>query len=181
MLRLAGRVCDGVRLHGFCTRRYLEEVAIPNLLRGLGEQGRARASFEVCGGGFVATGKDDAAVARALEGMRYRIAFYGSTRTYLPVFELHGWQDLGAELHRLSREGRWAEMAACVPDDVVREFTAVARYDGLGRAIEHRFGGLSDSIEMGFPPSTPVGEIKEILSDLHRVPVRFAGQPLEHR
>lgn len=179
MLRLAGRVCDGVRLHGFCTRRYLEEVAAPNLLRGLREQGRTRESFEVCGGGFVATGKDDAAVAKAVEGIRYRIAFYGSTRTYLPVFEVHGWQDLGAELHRLSREGRWAEMAARVPDDVVREFTAVARYDQLGRAIDERFGGLSDSIEMGFPPGTSAGEVKEILADIHRVPIRFEGQPIE--
>jgi probable F420-dependent oxidoreductase len=29
MMKLAGRVCDGVRLHGFCTRRYLEEVGDP--------------------------------------------------------------------------------------------------------------------------------------------------------
>jgi probable F420-dependent oxidoreductase len=179
MLRLAGRVCDGVRLHGFCTRRYLQDVAIPNLERGLREQGggRSRESFEICGGGFVATGKDDAAVAKAVEGIRYRIAFYGSTRTYLPVFEVHGWQDLGAELHRLSREGRWAEMAARVPDDVVREFTAVARYDELGDAIERRFGGLTDSIEMGFPPGASAGEVKEILTDLHRVAIRFRGQP----
>ena len=33
MIHLAGRVCDGVRLHGFCTRRYLTEVAVPNLAR----------------------------------------------------------------------------------------------------------------------------------------------------
>ena len=181
MLRLAGRVCDGVRLHGFCTRRYLEEVVTPSLERGLREQGRARESFEVCGGGFIATGEDDARVAKAVEGIRYRLAFYGSTRTYLPVFALHGWEDLGAELHRLSREGRWAEMAARVPDDVVREFTVVARYDQLGRAIAERFGGLSDSIEMGFPPRTPIGAIKEVLADLHRVPIRFAGRPTEDR
>jgi len=177
MLRLAGRACDGVRLHGFCTRRYLAEVALPNLEQALRDRGRPRESFEICGGGFIATGKDDAAVAKAVEAIRYRIAFYGSTRTYLPVFELHGWQDLGAELHRLSREGRWAEMATRVPDEVVNEFTAIARYDRLGPAIEQRFGGLSDSIEMGFPPSTPAGEIREILADVHRVPTRFRAQP----
>jgi probable F420-dependent oxidoreductase len=177
MLRLAGRVCDGVRLHGFCTRRYLAEVALPNLEGALRECGRARASFEICGGGFIATGRDDAAVAKAVESIRYRIAFYGSTRTYLPVLQLHGWHDLGAELHRLSREGRWTEMAARVSDDVVREFTAAARYDQLGRAIAERFGGYSDSIELGFPPATPAGEVKEILKDIQGIGIRFEGQP----
>src|ERR1700749_2981830 len=31
MLRLAGEVCDGVRLHPLCSRRYLEEVCWPQL------------------------------------------------------------------------------------------------------------------------------------------------------
>ena len=35
MLKLAGRVCDGVRLHGFATRKYLEEVALPQIEAGL--------------------------------------------------------------------------------------------------------------------------------------------------
>jgi probable F420-dependent oxidoreductase len=175
MMRLAGRVCDGVRLHGFCTRRYLGEVAVPNLEKGLAQAGRARERFEICGGGFIATGKDDAAVARAVEAIRYRIAFYGSTRTYLPVLSLHGWDDLGARLHRLSKEGRWDEMAAAVPDDVVREFTAVARFDGLAQAVAERFGGLSDSIEMGVLADASPPEAKDLLQDLHRIPARFAG------
>jgi probable F420-dependent oxidoreductase len=75
MMGLAGRVCDGVRLHGFATRRYLEEVAIPAIDEGLRKSGRARKQFEVWGGGFIATGKDDAAVAKQLNMVRYRIAF----------------------------------------------------------------------------------------------------------
>lgn len=134
MLRLSGRVCDGVRLHGFCTRRYLEEVALPRIRNGLDRAGRKRSHFEVWGGGFVATGRDAAEVARALEWVRYRVAFYGSTRTYLPVLELHGWQDLGARLHRLSVAGRWREMAAGVPDDVLHEFVAAAPYPELAAA-----------------------------------------------
>lgn len=178
MMRLAGSSCDGVRLHGFCTRRYLTEVALPNLEKGLARAGRSRATFEICGGGFIATGKDEAAVGRALEMIRYRVAFYGSTRTYSPVLSLHGWDDLSAQLHRLSKEGRWPEMAAAVPDDVLREFTAVATYDGLCAAIEQRFGGLSDSIELGFPDGTSRGEARELLQDLRRIPARFAGHQL---
>jgi probable F420-dependent oxidoreductase len=177
MIRLAGRVCDGVRLHGFCTRRYLAEVALPAIEAGLARGGRARQHFEVCGGGFIATGRDEATVARALEGIRYRIAFYGSTRTYLPVLSLHGWDDLGAELHRLSKEGRWTEMAARVPDDVVRAFTAAATYGNLRRAVEERFGGLSDSIELALPTDVPAGEAREVLADVRRIPARYEGPP----
>jgi probable F420-dependent oxidoreductase len=177
MIRLAGRVCDGVRLHGFCTRRYLTEVALPALEEGRAAAGRPRPQFEICGGGFIATGRDDAAVARAVDMIRYRIAFYGSTRTYLPVLALHGWDDLGAKLHRLSKEGRWQDMAAEVSDDVVREFTAVAPYGTLRRAVEARFGGLSDSIELGLPDDAPAGEVRELVADLQRLPAVFTGPP----
>jgi probable F420-dependent oxidoreductase len=175
MLRLAGRVCDGVRLHGFCTRRYLEEVALPSLETGLRQAGRHREEFEVCGGGFVVTGPDDATVARMSEAIRYRIAFYGSTRSYHPVLAVHGWEDLGMELHQLSKRGRWSEMAALVTDDVLREFCAVATYDRLPAAIAERFGGLSDGIELGLPEMS-VSESRELLSDIQRLPARFAGR-----
>lgn len=174
MLRLAGRVCDGVRLHGFCTRRYLEEIAIPNLETGLRQAGRSRERFEICGGGFVVTGPDEAAVARMTETIRYRIAFYGSTRSYHPVLAVHGWDDLGMELHQLSKRGRWSEMAARITDDVVREFCAVATYDRLPAAIAARFGGLSDGIELGIPDLQP-GAVRELLTDIQRLPVQFAG------
>jgi probable F420-dependent oxidoreductase len=175
MLRLAGRVCDGVRLHGFATRKYLEEVCMPALEEGLRASGRPRSGFEVWGGGFVATGPDEDELRRQLEAIRYRIAFYGSTRTYLPVLSLHGWDDLGASLHRLSKEGRWQEMAAQVTDDVLHAFTAVATYAGLRKAIEARFGGLTDSIELGLPPDLAPGEARELLEDVRRIPAAYAG------
>ncbi len=175
MLRLAGRVCDGVRLHGFCTRRYLTEVALPSLEKGLEQAGRPREEFEVCGGGFVVTGPDEAAVARMTDTIRYRIAFYGSTRSYHPVLAVHGWDDLGMELHQLSKQGRWSEMAARITDDVVREFCAVATYDRLPQAIAERFGGLSDGVELGLP-DLPVEEAKALLADVQRIPARFGGR-----
>src|SRR5580700_4104098 len=43
MLRVAGQVADGVRLHPLCSRRYLEEVCLPNVLEGMRRSGRSRA------------------------------------------------------------------------------------------------------------------------------------------
>src|SRR4249920_2623861 len=47
MLRLAGRHCDGVRLHAFCTRAYAEQVVVPEIEKGLSQSGRKRQNFEV--------------------------------------------------------------------------------------------------------------------------------------
>src|SRR6478609_9420471 len=82
MLRVAGQVADGVRLHPLCSRRYLLEVCLPLVAEGLARSGRAREHLDVHGGGFVVTGNDAAALAKAMDRLRERIAFYCSTRTY---------------------------------------------------------------------------------------------------
>lgn len=181
MLRLAGRVCDGVRLHGFCTRRYLEEVALPQVLDGLAAAGRDRRHFEVWGGGFVATGRDADEVARQLEWCRYRIAFYGSTRTYSPVLALHGWDELAAKLHEMSKRGQWERMAAEVPDDVLDAFVAAAPHRDLAAAVEKRFGGLVDALALAFPDEMPDGAAREVVQDLQRIPHVFQGFPTSWR
>jgi probable F420-dependent oxidoreductase len=177
MLKVAGRVCDGVRLHGFATRKYLEEVAIPQVMDGLEASGRDRKTFEFWGGGFIATGADEAGVQKAIDEVRYRVAFYGSTRSYHGVFALHGWDDLGMKLHQMSKQGKWSEMAKEVPDEVVRTFAACGTYGEISKAIEARFGGLADSIALGFPGSTNAGLVKELVQDVKRIPAVFEGYP----
>jgi len=175
MLRLAGEVCDGVQLHPFCTRRYLDEVAVPRILEGLGRSGRRRERFEVMGGGFVATGPDEAAVARMLEWVRQRVAFYGSTPAYRPVLDVHGLGDLGAKLGALAREGRWDRMAAEIPDDVVRLFAAVGTHRTIAAEIATRLGGVADTL-----PISPSSEVRpdlppDLVQDLRRIPAVFQG------
>jgi probable F420-dependent oxidoreductase len=173
MMGLAARICDGIRLHGFATRRYLEQVAMPALEQGLEAAGRDRSTFEIWGGGFIATGPDDESVAKALEGIRYRVAFYGSTRSYHGVLEAHGAEDLGHKLHDMSKAGKWKEMAAEIPDDLLHQFTAVARYDDLPKAVAARFGGITDSITIDVPPTVPRDVADQLLAELKAIPSRF--------
>jgi probable F420-dependent oxidoreductase len=175
MLRLAGSHCDGVRLHGFATRKYLEEVCLPRLAEGLRRAGRPRSRFEVWGGGFICTGPDEEAVAREVEATRYRIAFYGSTRSYHGVLAVHGWEDLGLELHAMSKRGQWDRMAARVPDEVVRTFAAVGTHDEIASRIAERFGGLSDTVTLGFGRATPPERVAEIVAQVRRIPAAFQG------
>lgn len=177
MLKLSGRVCDGVRLHGFATKKYVDEVALPQIEAGLALAGRDRSTFEVWGGGFVVTGKDEEAMAAEREAIRYRIAFYGSTRSYHPVLAVHGWEDLGMKLHAMSKEGQWKKMAAEVPDEVLETFAVIAPYESLAAKLEERFGGRTDSITLGMPRDIPEGEARELIQDVRRIPCPFEGFP----
>lgn len=175
MLRVAGEVCDGVRLHPLCSRRYVEEVALPRIEEGMRRSGRRRANFDLFGGGFVVTGPDAKIVDEGLEWVRKRVAFYASTRTYAPVLALHGLEELGAKLHAMSVAGRWGEMPPEVSDDVIRIFAACGTYGEISGAIEARYGGLVDAIELNFPPGIPAELQRELLTDIRRIPHTFEG------
>ena len=175
MLELAGEVCDGVRLHGFATRKYLTEVAIPSIDAGLSSRAKAREDFEVCGGGFIVTGPDPESVIKSFELTRYRVAFYASTPSYEPVLAAHGWEDLGRKLNAMSRRGEWQRMAGEVPDEVVHAFSAVATYPELAGAIRSRFGGISDCVELGFEDGTPDGLVRELLTDIRAIETPCKG------
>lgn len=173
MLRMSGRVADGVRLHGFCTRKYIENVCMPRIEEGMAKSGRRREALEISGGGFIATGHDEAAVKAKLDWVRYRVGFYGSTRTYLPVFEQHGLEDLGLKLHRLSVEGKWNELAGQVSDDVARLFAAVGDYEALPEAAAERYGGVVDTLRLDLPDDIDPDRHRELVAKLKAIPGRF--------
>lgn len=175
MLKTAARVADSVRLHGFATRDYLAQVVRPMLEQELQAAGKSWEHFEVTGGGFVATGPDDATVRAAAEKIRYRVAFYGSTPAYRGVFDIHGLGALGARLTEMSKQGAWNQMAAQIPDEVLDLFVARARYDGIAAAIERRFGGLVDTVSIDFAPGTDAATRRDVIAAVQRIPHRFTG------
>ena len=175
MLKTAARLADSVRLHSFATRQYLEDVVRPLLAAELAAAGKSFETFEITGGGFVATGPDEAAVRAAAEKVRYRVAFYGSTPAYRGVFDVHGIGDLGMRLNAMSRDGKWTEMAAQVSDDVLDLFVARATYDGLPAAIEKRFGGLVDAVSVDFAPGTSAATRRDVIAAIQKTPNAFNG------
>ena len=173
MLKVAAEESDDVKLHSFCTRKYLEQSTLPIIAEGLAKVDRKRETFEISGGGFVVTGKDDAAVAKLFDWVRYRVAFYGSTPAYWPVFEIHGLGDLGRKLNAMTRAGQWDQMAREVSDDVVHLFAAVGRHDQIAKAIAQRFGGLVDSIGASANSAKPSDLPPDLLQDLGRIPTSY--------
>jgi probable F420-dependent oxidoreductase len=167
MCRLAGEICDGARLHGFCTRRYLDEVILPNIEAGAAKAGRSLADVELSGGGFLATGATDEAVQKQLEVVRSQISFYGSTPSYHGVLGLHGWQDLGEKLNKLSREGKWQEMVKAVPDEVVHTFAVSGRFDEIVPRIRERYRGVRRlALPLPRHDAKEEAQVRELLAEL---------------
>ena len=153
MSEVAGEVCDGIICHGFSTERFLREVTIPAVQRGLDASGRTLDDFEIVGPGFVVTGDTEESMARAVAATRQQIAFYGSTPAYLPVLELHGWGDLQADLNRMSKRGEWKAMGDLIDDDILSTFAVVGEPDAIAPGYLARYGDCVDRLTLYTPGS----------------------------
>ena len=151
MTEVAGETCDGFLCHGFTTERYLREVTLPALERGLARAGRTLADLEISGPMFVVTGATEEQMAESAKGTRRQIAFYGSTPAYRGVLELHGWGDLQTELNAMSKQGEWVAMGDLIDDEILRTFAVVAEPDQLAAGLRERYGDIVDRISFYAP------------------------------
>jgi probable F420-dependent oxidoreductase len=151
MTEVAGEVADGMLAHGFTTERYLREITVPALERGLAASGRARSEVQISYPGMVVTGADEAGFAAAAKAVKTQLAFYGSTPAYRPVLELHGWGDLQTELNTLSKRGAWEAMADLIDDEMLTTFAVVGGIDDIAGLVLERFGGLVDRFNFYAP------------------------------
>ncbi|MCW2494440.1 TIGR03617 family F420-dependent LLM class oxidoreductase [Jatrophihabitans sp.] len=175
MTEVAGERAAGFFIHPFSTERYLREVTLPALTRGRRAAGLQLSGFEVVCASLVVTGRDEAEFARSDRAVRERLAFYASTPSYRPVLALHGWDDLGEELHQLSRTAdpdRWHRMGALIDDDVLATFALVGTPDEIGPQFVARFGGLATQYKLN-QTGVPDPELARIIGQ----GVREAGTP----
>ena len=146
MTEVAAEVADGMIAHGFTTARYLREVTLPAVERGLAKAGRAREDFDISAPVFTVAGVDEAAFTQAKARVLAQIGFYASTPAYRPVLELHGWGDLQSEARRLTLEDRWQELGDLIDDDILATFAIVTEdIDALPGLLAGRFGGLANT------------------------------------
>ncbi|MDJ0788169.1 MAG: LLM class F420-dependent oxidoreductase [Myxococcota bacterium] len=150
MTEVAGEVADGLLVHAFTTPRYLKEVTIPAVERGLAKAGRDRKDFEFCYPAFVVTGADEKAWEASRTGITRQLAFYGSTPAYRGVLETHGWGELQSELNALSKQGQWVEMGERITDEILEEFAIVDEPRKVPGRLAERFGGHIDRMLVGF-------------------------------
>ena len=155
MTRVAGEVGDGFLCHAFSTERWCREHTLPALLDGRRRVGKTMAGFTVKAAIYLATGTDRE-IDAAVREIRKAIAFYASTPAYRPVLDLHGWGEAGAELTRLSRQGRWAEMDGLIDDDMLNAFAIVTPPEQFPARLAERCAGVIDRVSFlpkGLPPA----------------------------
>ena len=166
MTEMCGEVADGMIGHAFTTKRYLQEVTIPTLMRGIERSGRDRSDFQLMCPVFVVTGESEADLESAAAATRKQIAFYGSTPAYRKVLELHGWGDVHDELHRLSLAGDWDAMGSLIDDEMLDAFAVVAPVDVLAAKLKSRCDGVVDRALVGLPKTVPDDKVADILREL---------------
>lgn len=167
--RLVGELCDGIKLHAFNTPKYLREEILPNIEKGAKKAGRDPKEIEICGLGFVITGKDEEEIEKAKAPIRQQISFYGSTRSYKRVMDAHGWGDTCLELHALSLAGKWQEMPTRITDEMLEEFAVVGTYDEIVPKIKEKCAGLIDRVGFAISVRFPEDEerLKSLIKELH--------------
>ncbi len=139
MSRMAGEVCDGVHIHPFNSATYLSEVQRPHVEEGASKAGRSLDDITFVIPVMTAVGDTEEELASTREHARSMVAFYGSTRTYAPMFEMHGFDGLSERLHTLQREGDVAGMIALVTDDVLDHYTVSGSWSELGSRLVERY------------------------------------------
>ena len=147
MTKVAGRVADGFVSHSFQTADYLRDVTLPALEAGLAERGRSRDDIEISIPMFVVSGTTEEEVAQRKQGVKQQVAFYGSTPAYKGVLDHHGWGDVQPELNRMSKAGKWVEMADLIDDEILSHFAIVAEPGDVAAVVKDRFGGIVDRVQ----------------------------------
>ena len=150
MTEVAGEVADGLIIHPFSNEKYIREVTLPAVERGLEKSGRSREDFEISYSPFIISGKDEATFEKEKAAAKNRIAFYGSTPAYKNVLGVHGWGEMQIELNGMSKQGKWQEMGELVSDEMLNTFGIMDEPGKVVAEIKSRFGDIVDRTSGGF-------------------------------
>src|SRR3546814_16030502 len=93
-------------------------------------------------------------MAASVQGTKQQIAFYGSTPAYRPVLELHGWGGLQDDLNKMSKEGKWKEMADLITDEILHTFAVVGEPEPLAPELQTRFGDVVSRLRFYAPSAS---------------------------
>jgi probable F420-dependent oxidoreductase len=165
MTEVAGEVADGMIVHGFTTPKYVHEVTLPAIERGLAAAGRSRKDFQLACPVFVVTGRDARAWEESRAAVCKQIAFYGSTPAYRGVLELHGWGELQGELNAMSKRGEWDAMGTRISDEILEQFAIVAQPHEVPGQLKRRYGSSIDRVLATFA-FTDEAQRKQALAEL---------------
>jgi probable F420-dependent oxidoreductase len=161
MARMAGDVADGLIGHPLCSATWIEQEIVPAFELGLSRSNRDRSDFTYLPSVTVAIDDD---YQRGLDAARRTVAFYSTVKTYMPLYELHGFGQNAADAAAAFKRGDIEGVAAAIPDEMVETYCAVGTPDQVRAKVEE-VAQFADAIFPGAPiyfiPDEQVTEYSE--------------------
>lgn len=166
MTEVAGEVADGLVVHPFNSMPFVEQQALPAVLRGLEKSGRSRDDFILQINAIVITGVTEQEREVARESVKSLLGFYSSTPAYRPPMDAVGFGDLQPELNRLSKEGKWDELGKYIDDDFVDAFATSGEPGEIAGKLRDKYGAHADRLAIYAPYAAPDAMWADILREL---------------
>lgn len=167
MVALATAEADGLLVHPFTSDRHLLATTLPRIRQGLADADRTEGDLTLIGQAIVACTSDPAKQADLDLAARWMIGFYGSTPAYAAVLETEGRGSLHPELRRLSREGRWEEMAALVDDDLLDAVVLRGDPAAVAARLAERYRGMADRVALSTPGGIDDADLAALVREVH--------------
>lgn len=145
MLRLAGRVADGLHVHPLNSVTYLDETVAPELAAGAAQAGRSLEGFAVIVPAFLVVGDDDERERRRALA-RVQVGFYGSTPNYAFIFDQLGFPGTTDALRARQKAGDLAGMAEVITDELLAHFITEGTWSTIADAIAERYAGRATRV-----------------------------------
>lgn len=162
MCALAAEVADELAVMPVTSERFFTEVTLPAVAEGLSHREPDLGAFQVLPELIVACGRDDDEQVVADAGCRALLGFYSSTPAYRPVLEHEGFGDIQPVAQGLTREGRWDELAALVPDELLELVAVRGTPAQVAATIERRYGPHAERVCI----YTPYAAADDLLAEL---------------
>jgi probable F420-dependent oxidoreductase len=166
MTAVAGAAADGFFAHPFNSRKSLLDNTLPALEKGLTSRQRKREDLEIICATLVVTADEESEFERSKLAARKQLAFYGSTPAYLPTLRCHGWDALHHELNRLSKQGRWDEMAELIDDEVLETIAVVGPRATIAGRLRERLEGIADGVSLTHNRAPDPSQWADVVADL---------------
>ena len=171
MLRMAGRVADGLAGHPVFSVPYIRDVARPRIAEGLADANRSGEDFRLAA--WVITSIDeDRELARRRAA--YQIAFYFSTKSYREMLEWHGFTGIQDRIREaLFKESDWEKAADCLPREMVDMFSVAGTADECREQLR-RYSEVADEVVLysygaGPVESQTAANLRRIIRELGAV------------
>jgi probable F420-dependent oxidoreductase len=145
MIRTAAEVADGLLGHPIYPLKWVRDVILPSLARGLHEAKRERDGFRLCLGVCCAVDSD---VPRARRAAAATIAFYATVNTYEPLFAA-----FPAEVQAIQQaavRNDTTAMIDAVSEEMVETFAAVGDADAVRKKLA-AYAELADQVILSPP------------------------------